>query len=238
MSTRYGTKLKIGLLIPSSNTTMEPDLYSMAPDGITIHSTRMKLNDVTPEALYDMAKDVEKGADLLSSADMDVIIYGCTSGSLIGGVEWEEELVKKIRNKSGIDTISTGHAVMEALDVLGGGEIGVATPYVRDINILEKRFLESHGFDVPSIKGLGLTNNLEIGRIPENIMKDLVLEIATDVDIIFISCTNLPVIHIIDEIEDREGVPVVTSNQASLWAVLKGRGFSGIKGYGKLMENL
>lgn len=234
----YVENMRIGLLLPSSNTTMEPDLYAMAPAGVSIHSARMRLKEVTRESLFDMAEDAENGAVLLASADVDVIIYGCTSGSLIGGVEWEKSLVRNIQDRTGIKTISTGQAVVSALDSLGGGSIGVATPYIEDVNAIEKSFLESYGFDVQCIKGLGLTDNIAIGRTPEEDVIDLVMEISNGVDVIFISCTNLPLIHAIERIELRKGIPVVTSNQASLWSALREHGFNQIRGFGELMRRL
>ena len=82
--------LRIGLLVPSSNTTMEPDFYAMAPGGVTVHTTRMRLSKVTPEALIQMAEDTERAAGLLADAGVEIIVYGCTTGSLVGGAEWEK----------------------------------------------------------------------------------------------------------------------------------------------------
>ncbi|MFP3950750.1 MAG: aspartate/glutamate racemase family protein [Candidatus Bathyarchaeia archaeon] len=230
--------MRLGLLVPSSNTTMEPDLYAMAPLGVSIHSARMRLRGVTPESLFDMARDAERGADLLASADVDLILYGCTSGSLIGGVDWGERLVNRIQGRTGIKAVSTGQAVIGALERLGGGRVGVATPYIEVVNDLEKSFLESQGFDVACVEGLGLTDNLLIGRTSPEKVIHLVKKVTKGVDIIFISCTNLPVIHVIENIESDEGIPVVTSNQASIWAALKTQGFKGIEGFGKLMKTI
>jgi len=230
--------LRIGLLVPSSNTTMEPDFYAMAPRGVTIHTARMKLSQVTPEALIRMAEDSEGAANLLADAGVDIIVYGCTTGSLVGGVQWEEDLVRRIEKGTGIPAVSTSSAVVDALRALGMKRIGVATPYSEELNNLEKKFLEELGFHVTAMKGLGLLDNLEIGRVGKETLEELVESVIGEADGLFVSCTNLPAVGLIDGFEKRYGKPVVTSNQASMWAALRGRVSPGVHGYGVLMRNL
>ena len=230
--------LRIGLLVPSSNTTMEPDFYAMAPMGVTVHTARMRLTKVTPEALIRMAQDTERAAGLLSDAGGDIIVYGCTTGSLVGGVEWEEDLVGRIEVETGIPAVSTSSAVVEALRSLGAKRIGVATPYSEELNGLEKSFLEDLGFQVTGVRGLGLLDNLDIGRVGRGTLETITREVADDTDAIFISCTNLPAVGLIEEFEKKFNRPVVTSNQASMWAALRGRVGPGVDGFGKLMRNL
>jgi maleate isomerase len=227
---------RIGLLVPSSNTTMEPDFYSMVPNDISVHTARMRLVEVNPDGLLKMAEDAERGASLLSSAGVNVIVYGCTTGSLVGGVDWERDLTLRISDKTGIRTISTGGAVVEALCVLGGKRIGVVTPYSDVLNSREAGFLTAKGLEVSEIKGLGLINNLEIGRVSSHVIEGLVKDVESDADVIFISCTNLPVIKIIEKLEKELNKPVVTSNQASLWAALLDSNITSIPGYGALLR--
>ena len=228
---------RIGLLLPSSNTTMEPEFYSMAPENITIHSTRMMLQDVTINSLEKMAEDAVKAAKLLSTADVDKIIYGCTSGSLLKGLKWEENLVNVIQKETGIPTITTAGAVIKALKEIGVTNVSVLTPYIDELNKLEKRFLEAHGFIVSDIKGLGLTDNLRIGRVLyDDIIK--IIDISPDVNCLFISCTNLPVVNFIQRLESQFNIPVITSNQASMWSVLKSESIEPITGYGRLLTLL
>jgi len=230
--------LRIGLLVPSSNTTMEPDFYAMAPRGVTIHTARMRLSQVTPEALILMAEDTERAAGLLADAGVDVIVYGCTTGSLVGGVEWEEGLVGRIEEETGKPAVSTSSAVVEALRSLGVKRVGVATPYSEKLNGLEKSFLEDLGFHVTGIRGLGLLDNLDIGRVGRGTLVDITREVADEAEAVFISCTNLPVLGLIEEFEKEFNRPVVTSNQASMWAALRGRVSPRVDGFGELMRRL
>ena len=228
---------RIGLLLPSSNTTMEPEFYSMAPENITIHSARMLLQDVTITSLEKMAEDAVKAARLLSTADVDQIIYGCTSGSLLKGLKWEESLVNKIQKETGIPTISTARAVVKALKEIGATNVSVLTPYIEEVNIREKMFLEACGFYISNIKGLGLTDNLRIGRVLcDDIMR--IIDLSPSTDCLFISCTNLPVVKFIQELESKFNIPVITSNQASMWSVLRSVYNEPIEGYGRLLTLL
>lgn len=233
----YGHRRRIGLLVPSSNTTMEPELYRMAPGGVSIHTARMRLVETTPEKLVEMAEDAGRATALLATAEVDVIVYGCTTGSLVGGVKWEDRLVQGIERETGIPTISTSRAVVDALKALNVERVAVATPYIDVLNHLERAFLESHGIKVTAIRGLGLVRNVEIGRTEGAVVEELVRAVADGADAVFISCTNLPTIDLIEPLEAGLRRPIVTSNQASLWAALSGYGLDGIEGYGALLRS-
>jgi maleate isomerase len=228
---------RIGLLLPSSNTTMEPEFYAMAPENITIHTTRMLLQDVTISSLEKMAEDAANAAELLSTANVDLIVYGCTSGSLLKGLKWEEKLVNKIQKETGVPTITTARAVVKALKEIRASKISVLTPYIDEINRLEKLFLEAHGFHITNIKGLGLKDNLRIGNVSyEDITR--IFDISSYSDCLFISCTNLSVVKFIPELESKYNIPVITSNQASMWLVLRSVYNKSIEGYGRLLTLL
>ncbi len=229
---------RVGLLLPSSNTTMEPDLYRMAPRDVTVHTARMFLRTVTPEGLEEMAGEAERAARLLKTAGVDALAYGCTSGSLIRGVEWEESLRRRIEGAAGVPAVTTAGAVVEGLRTLGAERVSVFTPYVDAVNAVERSFLEAHGFKVDAIRGLGLTDNQAIGRVPGARLESFIVPAAGS-DAVFVSCTNLPVVHLIEGLEERHRMPFVTSNQATMWAALRLLGKGGVKGYGALLgENV
>ena len=218
----YGWRFRIGLIVPSSNTTMEPEFYRVCPEGVSIHTARVPLEEVTPDALVKMADYVLDAAKMLKTANVNVIVYGCTSGTLIGGVKWERELTSKIERKTSVETITTASAVVQALKALDIKRVVVATPYIDKINELEKKFLEEHGIKVLSIKGLGVVKNIEIGKLASWISYRLAKEVfKPEADGIFISCTNFRTLEIIEKLERELGKPVVTSNQASIWTALR-----------------
>ena len=235
----YGWRLRIGVILPSCNTVMEPEFYKMAPEGVSIHTARMRISEVTKEELKKMAEDSPRAAEDLATADVDVIVYGCTSGSFIGGIEWEREIVKKIEEKTGILTITTSKAVIDALQHLKLKKIIVVTPYIDELNELEKKFLEMNGVKVLKIKGLGILKGLDIGMQPAWTSYKLAKENFTpEADGIFISCTNFRTLEIIEKLEHDLGKPVVTSNQASMWAALRTSGIKeSIEKYGTLLKS-
>jgi len=185
-----------------------------------------------------MEKETINEAIKLADADVDLIIYGCTTGSLFRGPSHYLELQKNIEETTGIPTITTAGAVVDALRFLDMHKVCVATPYVDELNRVETAFLTKTGFEVVELKSLYIPNGVAMGRInPEEIYR-FVKSLRYDLsDGIFISCTNLPTISIIAQLEDELKVPVISSNTSTFWKALRKIGSTlRIMGYGKLLE--
>ena len=229
--------MRIGLIIPSSNTTMEIEFREMLPKGFSLHTARMRLKEVTVSGLEEMEREAEYEALKLRDAGVDIIGYGCTSGSLIRGVGHDEMLERRLEAASGVPAVATSGAVLRALRALGIGRVAVATPYIDEINEKEEEFLEKNGFEVVDLRALRLKDNLKIGRIDEGTLISLVEGLRHErADGIFISCTNLPTITAIDYLERKMGKPVFSSNTATLWAMLRRLEYKEpISGYGRLL---
>lgn len=229
---------RLGLIIPSSNTTMEPEFYMMLPDEFTFHTGRLKMEEVTVEGLTKMEEKIEEEAVKLADADVDLIGFGCTSGSLFRGLGHDKAIEERIEKTSGKPAVATAGAVVNALKALEINKVAVATPYIAEINELEKKFLEANGFKVVDLKGLELSDNIKIGKIDEQTAIKLVKTLKHQIaDGIFISCTNFPTVKIIQKLENILKKPVISSNTATLWAMLKKCNYSvKIKGYGKLLK--
>jgi maleate isomerase len=103
----------------------------------------MMLKQVTAKGLERMAEDAVKASAMLGTAKVDLLLYGCTSGSLIKGKEWEAKLVSDLSRETGIPVISTSGAVVEALRELEINHVGLATPYIEELNWLEKKFQQA-----------------------------------------------------------------------------------------------
>lgn len=218
----YGWRGRLGLIVPSSNTTMEMELHDYLPEGVSLHTSRMPLRNVTEEELLKMSALAVESARLLKDAGVELILYGCTSGSFIGGENFEKELETKIEDEVNIPVVSTSTAIVEALKILDAQSLLVITPYTAEINEREKEFLEANSFEVLDIRGFGIEENLQIGRLePYEAYRLAKASFIEEADAIFISCTNLRTFEIIHALERDLGLPVVTSNQASLWLALR-----------------
>lgn len=221
----YGWRARVGLIIPSSNTTNEPEFAGVLPEGVSLHTARMYLTENEPDELETMTADVERCGELLATANVDVLAYGCTTGSLVKGSGYDEEIERRLEETTGIVSVATAASIKRAFDALGVDRIAIATPYEQELDERERRFLEDAGYDVAEIRGLGIRMNTEVGAQP--LMRsyrqasDLIKRLSDAVDAIFISCTNYRTFETIPLLEEDTGVPVVTSNQATLWDALR-----------------
>ena len=245
----YGWKGRIGLLIPSRNTTMEPEFNRMAPDGVSTHAERMVLKEGSPAALMQMEREVYRAASMITAVNPDVIVVGCTSGTFIKGLGYDQRLIRKVTSLTKAKAITTSTAVIEALKLLKVTKVAVATPYTDEVNEREKKFIEAHGIRVTRIKGLGYSKSVKvyplasnpvsgIGLLDPSVAYKLAMDVdAQDADGIFISCTNFRTVEIIEALEKNAGKPVVTSNQATMAMALRTMGIKEkIIGFGSILE--
>lgn len=244
-----GWRAKIGLLVPSVNTVLEPEMVKLCSglinQGLAIYSTRLYVpsEDISEgkqeEVLELLAEQIEKGARELEAAKVHVMLYGCTSGSFFKGADWDKEIIRRIERVPKVFAVTPATGMLEALETLGVKKVSVATPYSEAMNRKLEEFLQFHGFQVLNIDGLRCTSVHEIARFPKSIVYELARGVNTpDAESVLISCTNFPTIDIIEALEKDLGKPVITANQALLWSALRKLGVHGsIEGYGQLLEN-
>lgn len=237
----YGWRGKIGLICPSTNTSIEPEFQMMAPDGVAIHVARAFQDGPQEPALYkQIAENVELASRDLGSARVDVIAFGCTSCTYFVPAD---EIRETMTRMSGAPAVLTAEAVVEALKAIGAQRIALATPRTDFVNRRETEWLGEQGLDVVSIQGLQLgetaLERANIGRVPPEVAFRLGAAVdRPEADAVFISCTNLPSLTIIDRLEKELGKPVITSNQATFWSALRMMGSTArLTGYGKLLED-
>lgn len=233
----YGRRGKIGLILPSLNNTMEFELGRMVPEGVMVLATRLLLESGLPENLEKMTEQIDQAAYLLKTADVDCILFACTSGSFIKGLEWDKAFIERVEENIGIPTTTTVSSVVQALNFLNTKSISVATPYIDEINAIEQAFFENLGIEVPCIEGLQCVSGEELHRLPATTPYDLATRVdRPEAEAIFISCTDFASIDIIESLERDAGKPVITSNTASLWGALRKIGIhDSIDGYGELL---
>jgi maleate isomerase len=241
----YGSRGRIGLIVPSSNTVCEPEMATLSPGGVATYSTRI-LFEPTVGGLKAMREHVERASLELSSEGIsNIIAFCCTVGSMIGGTGYDQEIVRFVEEKTGVPAITTTTAVMAAFKALRVNHIAVATPYTKEINKIERNVLQDMGYEVTRIMGYyedvppnQFTNEM-IGRLPPEEAYRIALEVdGGGNEAIFISCTNFRAIEIIQGLENVTGKPVVSSNQATMWYALRKMGIGdSLAGFGRLMED-
>jgi len=210
---------KLGLIVPSWNTVMEYETQRMAVNGTSVHSMRISHTADTQENVIWMGTQVPAAAKLLAHAKVDVICYGCTGGGFIKGQGYDQQLSDEIKAATGIPGTTTIVGVTDALRVFGATKVCVASPYEPWLNEKLRVFLGQSGFDVLAIQGLGTQAHSTIK--PEEV-EALVMSVdKPEADAIFISCTNFGTLDIIESLEKKLRKPVVTSNSASMWKMMR-----------------
>ena len=230
----YGWRGRLGLIVPSTNTVNEPDFYRNLPPGVSLHVSRMYLDQESHREkenlseLERMTEYIDRCATLLSTAEIDVIAYGCTSGSFMEGTEHEREIEALLREKAGAPAVTTSGAVRNALDALDVTSLLIVSPYTDTVLERARRYFQDCGFDIAGSDGLGIDivgSDLERrshgAQIPQRSYRQTRALDHEDVDGIFISCTNYHASDAIEYLEADLQKPVVTSNQATLWDSLR-----------------
>jgi maleate isomerase len=233
-------RAKLGVLVPSGNTVLEPDIYRMAPQGVSAHFSRVINVEDTPEELGAMINYVPKCCLELSHGRMDVYGFGCTGGSLMGGMGYDQKIIKIMEEKTGKPATTTSSAVLKAFGEMGIARVSIVTPYEEWLNEKQKKFFASNGIEVMDMKGLGIRDADGIA----NVSPGMIYRLAREVDRpesqgLFVSCTNMRAAEVLESIETDLGKPAISSNQATLWAMLKLAGIKGsISGFGSLLTRL
>ena len=232
------SRAKLGFILMSTDLAAESDFFDIAPNDVAIHITRLKTDDHTTNET--LSKHIEFMADAASriqpDTKPDVISYSCTSGSIVIGEEKIKEEIKKGAPYAIPMTLVTG--VVDALEELKVKNLVVGTPYLDEINTKEAEFLINKGFSVLNIQGLNLTKGIEFGTVTPDYWIKFAEEINEEsADAIFLSCGGIRSTEVIDQIEQRVGKPVITSNQAQMWSCLRRAGVEdNISGFGKLFN--
>lgn len=231
-------RAKIGYVLLATEQTIEDDVMALRPEGVGIHFARAPIPDsITNETLAAQADELAPAAaSLLPDGSLDVVCYGCTSGSLVIGEERVfAELNKGAPNAKATSLIS---GVIRGLNAVGAKRIVVATPYLDEINRREADYLEAAGFEVLDICGLNLEKDSDMIRVTPSYIADFAVSLnRPDADAVFVSCGALRTLDVIDDIEQAVGKPAVCSNQAMIWDTLRLAGIPDrFEGYGRLLR--
>jgi maleate isomerase len=234
---------RIGVMVPSTNTTCEADFNMAVPRDVTVHGQRLWLtNDANGDAAYQrMNGEIETGARYLATARVDVIAYGCTTGSFYKGPGWDRDMLALIEREAHVPAVATTPSVVAALRAFGARRVSVATPYPDWNNQRLRAFLEALGFEVLNVDGepaAAASGNQGINdQSPESVVAFASRVCRPEADVLLCSCTAWRSVEAVDTLERRTGKPVVTSNQATIWMALGAIGVTQpVRGFGRLFE--
>ena len=228
------TRARIGLIIPTSNRLSEEQFNRCAPEGVHIHTTRLRMTGPNRIQPRDLPREVTYAAGLLADAKCDVIVFHCTGSSMEAGFEGEQRIVEEMASATGRRATSTASALVEALHAVEARRLALISPYAS--NEHEVTFLRAAGFEVVRDRAAALPGSDAFVTTPSSFWVDATEHEADPlVDAYLLSCTNIRSIEVIADLEQRLGRPVITSNQATLWYCLRVCGLMDvIPGLGRL----
>ena len=228
--------VRIGVLVPHADVGPESELQAMAPPSVAIHATRVPFGamaagggmdptiPLAPVRAFAEPPHVDNAAELLAAAPLDAIAYGFTSSAYVIGVEGEAEMISRLERRTrGIPVVAACGAAVEGLRVLGARRIALVDPpwFDNELNGLGKRYYESAGFEVVYSEPCGLPS--EQAKITPSELHAWVRERVptNDADAVVIGGNGFRTVGAIAALEEDLGRPVVTANQALLWAALR-----------------
>ncbi|MCO5322766.1 MAG: hypothetical protein M9922_15355 [Microthrixaceae bacterium] len=243
---RLGWRAKFGVIVPSTNTVVEPEFHAMSVPGVTPHMSRIHIRDMhfadddgMLRLLEQIRGEIGSAVDRVMTAQPDYMVMGMSAETFWDGLEGNRQFIAQIRERSGGLDVATGAEGCErALNLFGARRIGVITPYqpIGDENVV--RFFSDLGFEVAAIKGLRCPHAIAIAEVTERQLMDAINEVnQPDVDAIVQCGTNLCMSQIADEAERWLDKPVIAINAATWWMALRDNGIEDkVQGFGSLLR--
>lgn len=227
---------RVGLIVPSSNTTMETEIPRMLharemalPDQtFTFHSSRMRMKHVTPEELRAMNAQMDRCAAELADARCDVVTTACLVAIMAQGPGYHcsaEDQISRVleREDAPAPVVSSAGALLTALDDLGARRVAIITPYLRPLTQLVAQYIEANGVVVQDALSLEVSDNLEVGRLdPNNLLEHWKRVDLSGCDALVLSaCVQMPSLPSIMPVEQACGLPVLSAATATTYSILR-----------------
>jgi maleate cis-trans isomerase len=215
----YGWRARIGLLVPSINTTMETEMWSLAPDNVSVHTARIAGGrEGTPEELRGMETEGKRACERVAMTEPDVVLFCCTSGSFYEGPAWNRAYGEELEKIAGAPAVTTTGAMTAALTGAGLRKVDVVTPYVETTNERLKQYLKAEGVEVTRLGTFDMLDMFDHAKIqPEDVYRKVKETVTDDSDGVFIACTQVRALEVVDMLERDLGKPVYSAVQATAW---------------------
>jgi maleate isomerase len=227
---------RIGMLVPSSNTTMETEVPGLLrrreqeqpEDGFTFHSARLRMEEVTPEALRAMNAETERATTELADLRPDVVATACLVAIMAQGpkhhcaVEAEIESILE-REHAPAPAVSSAGALVDALHALGARRIAMVTPYLEELTRLVAGYIEDAGIEVGDAISLEVSDNRAVAALePDDLRNHWKRLDLSDCDALVLSaCVQMRSLSAIEEVEHESGLPTLSAATATTWAILR-----------------
>ena len=231
---------RIGLIALASDFMIEKDFINVIKNkDIDFFVNRIEChNPLTTENLIKMSEKVtEVVKDILPDQKIDCVVYGCTSGTIAAGHDSIEKKIKLAKPEAKVTTPST--AAIKALKKFDIKNLSIFTPYSKKLNDEVVEYFKKEGFNIVSNSYFDIESDYDIGKVDQNYLYNVLSKIdLKDADALFVSCTALPVLPIIDKLENKLNKIVLSSNQALIWDTLERIGKNeSVEGFGKLFKS-
>jgi maleate isomerase len=241
---------RIGLIVPSSNTTMEtelPELFRRQGEAsghrYTFHSARAGMKQVNPEELLAMVGKAADCATAVSDADVDVIAYACLVAVMAqgpGAHKESEQVIAEATRANGHPTevVSSAGALVRTLQALRAHRVAIVTPYMAPLTRMVSEYIEAEGIEVLDAVALEVPDNLAVGRLDPEGLPEIArgLEREGAEALVLSACVQMPSLAAVQRVEDELGLPVVTAATATTFEVLRALGHTPtIQGAGRLL---
>ena len=231
---------RIGLIALGSDFRIEKDFNNVIyRRNIDLFVNRIHCyNPLTNKTLAKMANDISSVTkDILPDQKIDCVAYGCTSGTIAAGYNSIKQKINLVKPEAKVTTPIT--ATIKAFKKLSINKISIFTPYTKEINDSVVKYFENENIIINSLSYYDIASDLDIGKVDQHSLFEVLSEIELDnSDALFVSCTALPVLSIIDKLEKKLNKIVLSSNQTLIWDSLNQIGFKEkIDGFGKLFNS-
>lgn len=212
--------LRLGLMVPANNTTMESELLAWLPGGSSCRTLRIPRGKglLGPD---EIPAYVARALELAKSYDpdqTDIVAYGCTAAGFIGGPSRDADIQRELARITGKPVVTTANAMVEVLRHIGARRVAVVTPYLDQVNERLRAYLEQSGIAVTRLASFMAETTAELAAITPAQIAALARETMTpDSDAMFIACSQLPTLEILDGLAREFGKPVWSSIKATAW---------------------
>ena len=230
---------RVGLIVLSTDVMIEKDflkVFSEVPADIFVN----RISNYNPVTAYNLKKMTNKitsvTQNILPGENIDCVVYGCTSGTIVSGYDNIKKKINIAKPNALVTAPST--AALKALNKRNVRSISIVTPYIKSVNDDVVDFFRNNNFEVTSNTYFDIESDVDIGKVDQDQLFEILSNIDhKNADALFVSCTSLPMLNIIEKLEKKLGIIVLSSNQTLIWETLESiNRNNSIKGYGSLFS--